>query len=86
MFRSIQWKIAIPFIVLIAGSMGILGIYLTNFARNSQLDNFRSLLEKEARTIAEASIPIFPGQGSPDKSGDVLAKKLGKEIMPGSLL
>ncbi|MBI4268013.1 MAG: HAMP domain-containing protein [Chloroflexi bacterium] len=60
--------------------MGILGIYLTNFARTTQLDNLRSHLEKEARVTAEASIPAFLGKGSPDESGDILAKKLGKEI------
>ena len=77
MFRSIQWRIAIPFILLIVVSMGILGIYLTSFARNSQLDNLRSHLEKEARITAEASLPAFLGQGG---DLDTLAKKLGKEI------
>ena len=77
MFRSIQWRIAVPFILLIVVSMGILGIYLTNFARNSQLNNLRSHLEKEARITAEASLPAFLGQGS---DLDALAKKLGGEI------
>jgi len=77
LFRNIQWKIAIPFILLIVGSMGILGIYLTNFARTTQIDNLRSHLEKEARVTAEASLPAFLGQVS---NLDVLAKKLGKEM------
>jgi two-component system phosphate regulon sensor histidine kinase PhoR len=67
----------VPFILLIIISMGILGVYLTNFARNSQLDNLRSHLEKEARIIAEASLPVFLGQGG---DLDTLAKKLGEEI------
>ena len=77
MFRSIQWRIAVPFILLIVISMSGLGFYLTNFARDSQLDNLRSLLEKEARITSEASLPAFLGQ-----SGDLdaLAKKLGGEI------
>ena len=77
MFHSIQWRIAVPFVVLIVISMGILGIYLTSFARNSQLDNLRSHLEKEARIIAETSLPAFLGQGG---DLDTLAKKLGEEI------
>ena len=77
MFRSIQWRIALSFILLIVVSMGVLGIYLTNFARTSQLDNLRSHLENEARVTAEASIPAFPGQSG---DLDILAKKLGKEI------
>jgi two-component system phosphate regulon sensor histidine kinase PhoR len=54
-----------------------LGIYLTNLTRNSQLDNLRSHLEKEARITAEAGLPAFLGQGG---DLDTLAKKLGKEI------
>jgi two-component system phosphate regulon sensor histidine kinase PhoR len=75
--RSFQWRIAIPFIVLIVVSMGVLGIYLTNSVRNSQLDNLRFHLEQEAKITAEASIPTLLNEGD---TPDVLAKKLGKEI------
>jgi two-component system, OmpR family, phosphate regulon sensor histidine kinase PhoR len=75
--RSFQWRIAIPFIILIVASMGVLGIYLTNSVRNSQLDNLRFHLEQEARITAEASLPSLLGQGN---SPDTLSKKLGKEI------
>jgi two-component system phosphate regulon sensor histidine kinase PhoR len=57
--------------------MGILGIYLTNLVRNSQLDNLRFHLEQEARITAEASLPSLLSQGD---APDALAKKLGKEI------
>lgn len=77
MFRSVQWRIAVPFILLIIISMGALGIYLTRFVDNSQIDTLRSHLEKEARITAEASLPSFLGQ---DGSLDTLAKKLGQEI------
>lgn len=77
MFHKIQWRIAVPFILLIVISMGILGVYLTNFARNSQLDNLRSQLENEARITAEASLPTFLEKGN---DLDALVKKLGKEI------
>lgn len=77
MFRSIQWRIAVPVILLILVSMGILGIYLTSFARNSQLDNLRLHLLKEAKITAEASLSDFPGSRG---ELDSLAKKLGKEI------
>jgi len=75
--RSFQWRITIPFIILIIVSMGALGIYLTNSVRNSQLENLRFHLEQEAKITAEASIPALSGQGN---SPDVLAKTLGKEI------
>jgi two-component system phosphate regulon sensor histidine kinase PhoR len=77
LFRSIQWRIAVPFILLIVISMGVLGLFLTNFARDLQLDSLRSHLEKEARIIAEASQPAFLGHGD---DLDALAKKIGEGI------
>lgn len=79
MFRSIQWRITISFILVVLIIMGILGVYLVNSTRNSQLDNLRSQLENEARITAEASLPGFLG---PDELSnlDALAKKLGAEI------
>ncbi len=75
--RSFQWRIIIPFTVLIIASMTALGVYLTSSVRNSQLDNLRFHLEQEARITAEASLTSLLGQG---ESPDALAKKLGQEI------
>ena len=79
MFRSIQWRITVSFILVVLIIMGILGVYLVNSTHNSQLDNLRSQLKNEARITAEASLPGFL---SPDEPGnlDALAKKLGAEI------
>jgi len=79
MFRSIQWRITISFILVVLIIMGILGAYLVNSTRNSQLDNLRSQLENEARITAEASQPGFLSTDEPSDL-DVLAKKLGVEI------
>jgi two-component system phosphate regulon sensor histidine kinase PhoR len=57
--------------------MGVLGIFLTNSVRNSQLDNLRFHLEQEARITAEAVLPSLSEQGN---APDTMAKKLGKEI------
>jgi two-component system phosphate regulon sensor histidine kinase PhoR len=75
--RSFQWRIAVPFIVLIVVCMGALGIYLTSSVRSNQLQNLRFQLEQEARITAEASLPSLLGQGD---NPEVLASKLGKEI------
>jgi len=79
MFRSIQWRITVSFILVVLIIMGILGVYLVNSTRNFQLDNLRYQLENEARITAEASLPGFL---SPDEPSDLdaLAKKLGVEI------
>lgn len=58
--------------------MGMLGLYLANSTRSSQLDNLRSQLENEARITAEASSPGFLSQ---DKKGalDALTRRLGEQ-------
>jgi two-component system phosphate regulon sensor histidine kinase PhoR len=77
MFRRIQWRITISFILVVVVGMGILGAYLVNSTRNSQLANLRTQLESEAMITAEASLPLFLVPGS---DLDALAKKLGNEI------
>jgi two-component system phosphate regulon sensor histidine kinase PhoR len=79
LFRSIQWRITIPFVLLVLVIMGALGGYLASYTRSSQLDSLRSQLESEARITAEASLPGFLSQDGTE-SLDTLAKKLGEEI------
>ena len=79
MFRSIQWRITIWFVLLVIVSMAALGVYLTNSARTSELNNLRSELENEAMITAEASLSSF-GEQNETGNLDVLAKKLGSQI------
>lgn len=76
MFKSIQWRIAIPIIILTLIVTAVTGVYLVNSAKNSQIDNLRSNLEEEAHITAEAGLP-FLVEGS---DIDILAKNLGQEI------
>jgi two-component system phosphate regulon sensor histidine kinase PhoR len=78
MFRSIQWRITVSFVLVALVGMGILGVYLVNSTRSSQLDNLNSQLENEARITAEASLPDFL---SPNKQEelDALAKEMGEQ-------
>ena len=59
--------------------MAVLGIYLTNSVRTSQLDNLRMQLENEAKITAEASLEGFSNPETGNEL-DVLAKKLGNQI------
>jgi two-component system phosphate regulon sensor histidine kinase PhoR len=79
LFRSIQWRITIPLVLLVVVIMGALGAYLAISTRSSQLDDLRSELEHEARITAEASLPGFLSPGG-QESLDALAKRLGEEI------
>jgi two-component system phosphate regulon sensor histidine kinase PhoR len=69
----------ILFILLILGSMGILGIYLVNFIRDTQIDSLRSQLEQDARLVAEAALPALSDTTKVDNVA-VLAREFGKKI------
>ncbi|MDP2918882.1 MAG: response regulator [Dehalococcoidia bacterium] len=77
MFRSLQWRITIPFILIIIIGMSVLGIFLVSHVQTTRLENLREHLGKETRLVAEASIPSFLTR---DGSADILAKKLGSDI------
>ncbi len=79
MFRSIQWRITIWFVLLVLVSMAVLGAYLTSSVRSSQLSSLRTQLENEAKITAEASLPGFTSQEGGNIL-DALAKKLGGQI------
>jgi len=79
LFRSIQWRITIWFVLLAIVSMAVLGAYLTSSVRSSQLSSLRTQLENEAKITAEASLPGFTSQEGGNIL-DALAKKLGGQI------
>ncbi len=79
--RSFRWRIATPFIILIVISMLVLGVYVTNSVRNSQLNNLRFHLEQEAKIIAEGSLPSLQWQGySPDDFAKALANEIDSRV------
>ncbi|MBA4420529.1 MAG: PAS domain-containing sensor histidine kinase [Anaerolinea sp.] len=54
MFRSIRWKILLPFALLIILAMSLLGILLSNYVRQIYLEDLEDKQTAEALLIAEA--------------------------------
>jgi len=77
MFRSIRWRIAIPFLVLVLAATAGLGFYFSHFMRDNHMDNLRSQLTDEARLVGDGSQPYF---GEEELALDALAKRLGEQI------
>ncbi len=77
MWRSVQWRITVPFVALVLCSMGILGGYLLDLARDTQVESLRSQLETEARLVAGASISGF-SDADPAGALDQLTGKLAE--------
>ena len=78
MFRSIRWRIAAAFAVLLVVCIGGLSAYLSDFFRENYMDNLRTQLTDQARLVGDASEPYFDSGETGDL--DALAKRLGEEI------
>ncbi len=78
MFRSIRWRTAIVFVVLILACIGGLSVYLSHFFRESYLDNLKTQLTNQARLIEHTSLSYFDGGQTEEL--DALAKSLGEQI------
>ena len=59
MLRSIRWRIALPYIILILITMLGLGIYLTNFVRQVYLNDIESQLAVETRLVSNELIAFM---------------------------
>lgn len=51
MLRSIRWRIAIPYVVLILVSMLALGLYISSFVKQAYINNLESKLAAEAHLL-----------------------------------
>src|SRR5512137_1596833 len=78
MFRSIRWRIAAAFAVLLIVCIGGLSAYLSYFFRDNYVDNLRTQLMDQAKLVGDASETYFVG-GNADNL-DALAKRLGGQI------
>ncbi|MDD5448881.1 MAG: HAMP domain-containing protein, partial [Actinomycetota bacterium] len=78
MFRSIRWRLAAAFALLILVCAGGFSFYLLHFLRDNYLGNLKSQLTSQARLVGDAGERYFAtGQA---ESIDALAKRLGKQI------
>lgn len=59
MFHSLRWRIAIPFALLSIISLLALGLYITNFVRQTYLDDLDSKLTTEARMVSDVVAPLL---------------------------
>lgn len=84
MFRSIRWRIALPYVLLILAAMLVVGIYLSRFIRQTYLNDLESRLVTEAQMVSKALQPLLPSPGvaSPQLEGAVQgwAKTLGARL------
>ena len=64
MFHSIRWRIALPYVGLILVTMLALGVYISNFVRQTYLNDLESKLASEARMIGDVITPDLESVGA----------------------
>ena len=72
-FKSIRWRIAVPYVLLILVSMLGLSAYLSNQIRNARLDELETQLLADARLMADG-ISIMLREQPDAETLDALAK------------
>ena len=77
MFRSIRWRIAIPYVVLILLATTALTVYFSGFVRQAHLADLRTQLTAEVRLVGEAIEPLL-AEGGTIETIDPLAKRWGE--------
>ncbi|MBN1148797.1 MAG: HAMP domain-containing protein [Anaerolineales bacterium] len=78
-FRSLRWRIALPYAALIIATMLGLGLYLSNFIRQNYLDNLDVELSVEARLAADILGPMMANGVASDEI-DKLSKSWSKRL------
>jgi two-component system phosphate regulon sensor histidine kinase PhoR len=78
MFHSIRWRIAFLYAILILVTMVGLGLYLSNFIRQTYMDDLKSKLSTEARMVGEVIQPLCAGGTTDSDQLDLAAKKWAK--------
>lgn len=71
MFRSIRWRIAIPYVVLILLTMLVLTLYASDLVRSAYLADLENHLSDAARLVADALAPLL-ARGEPAGAFDSL--------------
>jgi two-component system phosphate regulon sensor histidine kinase PhoR len=78
MFRSIRWRIAAAFAVLLLVCIGGLSAYLSHFFRDNYMSKLKTQLTDQAKLVGDASEPYFLSGDASEL--DALAKRLGEQI------
>lgn len=77
MFRTIRWRIAIPYVILILLATAALTLYFSDFVRQAHLSDLRTQLTAEARLVADAIQPML-AEGDTIETIDPRAKRWGE--------
>lgn len=70
-FRSIRWRIAVPYVFLVLAITAGLMLYLSDFVREAYIANLRDSLTAQARLLADALRPFLTEENPPEGLDDL---------------
>jgi two-component system phosphate regulon sensor histidine kinase PhoR len=71
MFKSIRWRITIPYVLLSMAIMLALGIYLSSVVRQNHFEDLENSLKAQVSLITDAMVPVLADdQISPERIND----------------
>ena len=73
MFKSVRWRIAVPYILLILALMLAVGLYLSRFLTQAYQSYLEGQLTNQALLASDAAAPLIAGGATPEEL-DHLAK------------
>jgi two-component system phosphate regulon sensor histidine kinase PhoR len=79
LIRGLRWRIALPYVGLILVTMLGLGFYLSNFTRQTYLNDLNAELSAEARLAADAISPLLANGADPAEI-DALSKSWSQNL------
>ena len=78
--RSLHWRIALAYTVLIFLSLGLVSLYLVNFVRETYTSNLQSSLDRQARLVSDRAGIVMAESGQAESDLQSLITNLGRLI------
>ena len=76
--RSLHWRIALAYTVLIFLSLGIVSLYLVGFVRDTYIVHLQSSLDRQARFVSDRASVLLAEPGQSDAELQTLISGLGQ--------
>ncbi len=76
--RSLHWRIALAYTVLIFLSLGIVSLYLVSFVHDTYVANLQASLDKQARFVSERASVLLAEPSQSDAELQTLISSLGQ--------
>lgn len=76
--RSLHWRIALAYTVLIFLTLGLVSLYLVSFVRDTYTSNLQSSLDRQARLVSDRASVVIADSGQDETELQSLITNLGQ--------